>query len=75
MTPTILIDGQTYTPEGWMWILAFALRGIPWALEAASKPEFEIIVKDYLIREHNTKLQAEVDNCLERIEQLRKEFK
>jgi hypothetical protein len=24
---------HTVVPEGWMWVLAFAIRGVPWAVE------------------------------------------
>ncbi len=44
--PSVLLpNGQTYTPPGWMWVLAFALRGVPWAVEEADKPEFRERVK------------------------------
>ncbi len=29
-------------PEGWMFVLAFALAGIPWAVEKALDPEFDM---------------------------------
>jgi hypothetical protein len=29
--PTVLVDGYTYTPPGWMWLLAFAREGVEWA--------------------------------------------
>jgi hypothetical protein len=45
--PSVLLpNGQTVTPPGWMWVLAFALRGVPWAIEEADKPEFRAIVKE-----------------------------
>ena len=31
--PSVLLpDGTTVHPPGWMYVLAFALRGIPWAV-------------------------------------------
>ncbi len=50
-SPQVIVDGVTVTPEGWMWVLGFALRGVPWAVEAASKPEFTARVADYRRRE------------------------
>ena len=32
---------------GFMYVIAFAIRGIPWAIEAASKPEFDVMVRKY----------------------------
>ncbi len=36
--PTVLVRDEygnthTVTPPGWVWVLAFALRGVPWAVE------------------------------------------
>lgn len=41
MAPGVVIDGQTYQPPGWMWVLAFALRGVPWAVTMATSPDFQ----------------------------------
>lgn len=38
--PSVVIDGRTVQPEGWMWVLGFALAGVPWAVETASTDEF-----------------------------------
>ncbi len=38
--PSVVIDGRTVQPEGWMWVLSFALAGVPWAVETASTDEF-----------------------------------
>jgi len=38
--PSVVVDGRTVQPEGWMWVLSFALAGVPWAVEAASTDEF-----------------------------------
>ncbi len=31
--PGVVIDGVTYFPPGWMYVLAFALRGFQWAID------------------------------------------
>lgn len=38
--PSVVVDGRTVQPEGWMWVLSFALAGVPWAVETASTDEF-----------------------------------
>ena len=38
--PSVIVDGRTVQPEGWMWVLGFALAGVPWAMETASTDEF-----------------------------------
>lgn len=40
--PGVMIDGDRIEVEGWMVILAFAIRGIPWALEQADDPEYDL---------------------------------
>jgi hypothetical protein len=47
--PGVMIDGDRYEVEGWMIILSFALAGIPWALEQADDPAFDLRgkMKDY----------------------------
>ena len=53
--PGIIIDNQTYYPPGWMWILAFALKGIPWAIQ-----EMESGVHDAAMRQfHDSNYVAE----------------
>lgn len=38
--PSVVVDGRTVQPDGWMWVLSFALAGVPWAVETASTDEF-----------------------------------
>lgn len=38
ISPSVLVRDEygnehTVTPPGWMYVLAFALRGVPWAVE------------------------------------------
>ena len=42
---------ETYTPPGWMWVLAFALRGVEWAIEEADTPKFKEIIREYYRQE------------------------
>lgn len=39
LAPTILIDRTTFTPSNHMWLLAFALSGCQWAIDAITKLE------------------------------------
>jgi len=45
--PTVQIDGKTYTPQGWMWIQAFADKGCEWAIEITKTPGFKKAVSEY----------------------------
>lgn len=65
ITPRVTLpDGRVYAPPGWMYILAFALRGIPWAVEAALKPSFDAGVREWIREERNREyiesLEAEI---------------
>lgn len=38
--PSILLpNGETYTPTNYEWVFAFAIRGVPWAVEQMAKWE------------------------------------
>lgn len=37
--PSVLIDGATYFPPGWAYVLAFALKGVPWAVAELERME------------------------------------
>jgi hypothetical protein len=49
ITPGVVIDGQRVPIEGWMFVLAFALRGVEWAVRDALDPAFDMDgkVRDY----------------------------
>lgn len=39
--PGVVIDGRRVEPPGWVWVLAFARAGCPWAVEKVLEdPEF-----------------------------------
>jgi len=68
-SPTAIVDGETVTPEGWMWVLAFALKGIEWAVEKAEDPEYDLRGKmadyekrknDYQLTNHMKRLEKEL---------------
>lgn len=46
--PTVVMPGgETVTPEGWMWVLGFALAGCEWAIEAAERDGVQQRAMDY----------------------------
>ena len=49
ISPGVLLnDGTTYYPKGYEWLLAFALRGCQWAIEALETPDVKAqIQQDY----------------------------
>ena len=71
--PTVIVDGETVTPEGWMWVLGFALGGVQWAIDECEKPEFDLRGKmlDYHRRKHVYETTAEIEMLEKRIEKLR----
>jgi len=73
ITPSVMIDGESVSFEGWMLVLAFALREIPWAVEQASDPEFDLRGKmqDY----YKQKDKHWFENYISRLEKELKEAK
>ena len=74
-TPYGTIPAEEVTPEGWMWILAFAIRGCPWAVEEASKPGFRERILASLRERRRTELRGAIDHKLDEIEALRKQLR
>lgn len=73
--PTVLIDGKTVTPAGWIWVLGFALGGCKWAIKEADKPEFRQTIRDYLKEQHNENIRNCIQERLKEIERLKKELR
>jgi hypothetical protein len=71
--PTVLVDGETLTPESWMWILAFALGGIQWAIDECEKAEFDLRgkIRDYYRRKQIYEITTEMEELEERLKNLR----
>ena len=59
-SPSVLIDGYTVEVEGWMIILAFAIRGIPWAIDEIKRdePAFKAKIADYFVRRNRHNAEA-----------------
>ncbi len=65
--PTIVVDGETVTPEPWMWILGYALAGVDWAVKEVRSPKYNLRSKidDYNKRKqtHFAKIEIEYLEC------------
>jgi len=49
----VLHSGERYYPEGWMWILAFAIKGCEWAVKIAEQEEFRQKVAIHIAVQHS----------------------
>lgn len=72
--PTLMVDGITITPKGYIWILGFALHGCEWAIKEASKPEFLEMIRADLKQEEITRLEAIISRHKKQIEEKEKEI-
>lgn len=68
------IPERTVTPEGWQWVLAFAVRGCSWAVEEASKPEFKERILRSLDAKRREAILGAIEAYLEEIRKLREEL-
>lgn len=59
ISPGVVVNGETIYPEGWMFVLGFALAGCRWAEEEVARPHFDGIVKDYFKRKELHGLEEE----------------
>jgi len=69
--PSVVIDGRTLTPNGWMWVLSFALAGCEWAVLEASKPEFREQVADWMRDRKRIEAENEISALEQRIASIR----
>lgn len=72
--PAIMLDGETYYPQGWMYILGFALGGVKWAIVEASKPEFRQLIQDQIRSERNENLKLRLKSLYKEIIDLENEI-
>ena len=75
--PGVVVDGHYLEPEGWMWVLAFALRGVPWAVEKASEPGYDLRrkMRDYERRKQQHFLEEDIVYLEDRLRKARMEHK
>lgn len=72
--PTVLVDGTTVAPPGWMWIFAFAVNGCKWAVREASTEEFKETIRQWLKDRKDHHLRGSIEYHQREIERLRKEL-
>jgi hypothetical protein len=69
--PTIMVDGRSVAPEGWMWVLCFALAGCEWAVVEADKPEFREFVAAWIQRHKRDEALQEIAALEDRIDNIK----
>lgn len=65
---------KDYTPPGWMWVLALALRGVEWAMEEADTPKFRAIINEYYHNEAIKRKETIITEYEEKLEKFYKEL-
>lgn len=72
-SPTVMVDGFVVKPEGWMWVLAFALGGCGWALDLVCDPSWDLAGKiaDFRRRKCAHDVEVEIESIERRLEVLR----
>lgn len=74
LTPSIMIDGQSVAPKGWIWILGFALGGCEWAIKQASTEAFKDIIRNDLKHNYDKKIKQQIARYQSLIDGLREEL-
>ena len=46
--PSVMVNGRTVEPPGWMWVLGFALRGCDWALRECETERFKTAARTWM---------------------------
>ena len=70
--PTVMVDGRTITPPGWMWVMGLALGGVEWAIHECDTEGFKTKVRRWL--KDNKAQESAVKDCEDKLAQLRKEL-
>ena len=68
-SPSVMIDGHSVAVPGILWVVAFALRGIPWALEEIKKPEVDAAFKKFLLEQRVDRRQDYIDRLTRELAQ------
>lgn len=69
--PSVVLDGRTLTPTGWMWVISFALAGCEWAVAEASRPEFRAQVGDWMRERKRIEAEQEIEALEQRMANIR----
>lgn len=71
INPAIMINGETYYPKGYEFILGFALAGCQWAIDKADTPEFRAIIKVDLEKQTNKNIKSAIKHYENKINTLK----
>lgn len=69
--PGVMMDGHMVKPPGWMWVLAFALRGVPWAMAQVETPAFMDAAQKWKREQPVMRIRRQLDRALEEVAELR----
>ena len=74
--PGVVIDGVTFHPPGWMWILAFAINGCEWALRDVEDPAFDLRgrIQEYFRQRRVDGAEREIKRLEQRLSAVRLEL-
>lgn len=73
--PTVVVPGYgTVQPEGWMWVLGFAMAGCEWAIEAAERDGLQQKAMEYQRRQRIYWQEGEIRELEARLAQARKQL-
>ena len=70
-SPSVMLDGRAVTPTGWMWVVGFALAGCEWAVEEASKPDFQEALSNWMRERKRVEAEEEIAALEKRIADIR----
>ncbi len=70
-SPKIIVDGKLYAPNGFEWVLGFALAGCDWAIKKADTPEFRQRLREHLEQENKDKVERQIADYEQKITDLR----
>jgi len=73
--PGINVNGRTYTPEGWEWILGFALAGCQWAIDIAGEPEFLEKIREQKLASDKNWTEKRIIALEKELQELKNEIK
>ena len=69
--PGVVVDGVTIHPPGWMYVVAWAMAGVAWAVEEADKPDFKERMRAWLTEQKRANIDAQIKELEDRIAQLK----
>ena len=71
----VMPGGRVVQPEGWMWILGYALAGCQWTLDKADTAEFKAQVLEGRKAMRDRELESEIAHLECRLAELRNKLR